>query len=154
MLPHPPPQQKGKRSLVEFWGEYEFTLDDRGRVSIPASFRRDFGTTAYLTMGQDGCIEVYTEAGFRDMAKQVAVQTRTTPEGRQSRRDFYGQTFQAELDRQGRVLIPASLREKAAVEGPVVIVGSMECLEIWNPKQLRSLSEARATSSPGQAYRE
>ena len=135
---------------MEFWGEYEFSLDDRGRVSVPAAFRRAFGAMAYMTMGQDGCIEVYSESGFREMAKQVAVQPRTTTTGRQSRRGFYGQTFEAELDRQGRILIPATLRERAAVEGRIVILGSLECLEIWNPQRLRAVQEAAAASSSEQ----
>ena len=132
---------------MDFWGEYEFTLDDRGRVSVPARYRHDFSAGAILTQGRDGCVEVYTQAGYGEMAKQVAVLPRTTPEGRQSRRDFYGQSFEAELDRQGRILIPAKLRERAAVEGPVVILGSLECLEIWNPQRLQTIRDADGASS-------
>ena len=124
---------------MQFWGQYEFTLDDRGRVSVPAHFREQFGVRAVLTLSADGCIEAYTEAGFSKMSDQVAALPRTTSEGRQSRRDFYGQTFQADLDRQGRILIPSALRQSAALEGPVIIMGSLECLEIWNPGRLRGL---------------
>jgi MraZ protein len=136
--------------VEEFWGEYEFTLDDRGRLSVPADFRHAFADGAMLTMNPDGCIECYTKAGYREMAKDVAEKPRTTSEGRQARRDFYGQSFGAELDRQGRILIPPKLRQKADVQGPVLIQGNLECLEIWNPER-RKRQDAKAASSSEQA---
>ncbi len=133
--------------MEEFWGEYEFTLDDRGRVSVPADFRHRFADGAMLTMNSDGCIELYTKDGYRDMVKDVAAKPRTTPEGRQARREFYGQSFGAELDRQGRILIPQRLRQKADVQGPVVISGNLECLEIWNPERKQRHDERVALSA-------
>ena len=129
--------------MEEFWGEYEFTLDDRGRVSVPADFRHRFAEGAMLTMNGDGCVELYTEEGYREMVKDVAAKPRTTPEGRQARREFYGQSFGAELDRQGRILIPQKLRLKADLQGPVLIQGNLECFEIWDPER-KELHDAKA----------
>jgi MraZ protein len=134
--------------LVEFRGKYEHTIDDRGRVSIPARYRNEFLDKIILTMSADGCIEVYTEDGFNHVASHVSVEPPTTREGRRARRAFYSESFDTELDRQGRILIPPPLRRLAAVDGTVVIAGRKECLEIWNPRRLQGVSQDAAAASP------
>ena len=138
--------------MVEFRGKYEHTIDDRGRVSIPARYRNEFVNGAIVSMGADGCIDVYTEEGFNQVAIHVNVAPPTTPEGRQARREHYSESYDTELDRQGRILIPPRLRQMAAVNGAVIINGRKECLEIWNPGRLEERSRnARAASSTEQA---
>lgn len=138
--------------MVDFRGKYEHTVDDRGRVSIPARYRNEFAGGIVLVMSADGCIEVYTEAGFNDVASHVAVEPPTSPEGRRARRAFYSESFDTELDRQGRILIPPRLRQLAAVDGTVVIAGRKECLEIWNPHRLEDVTQAaNGASSTEQA---
>ena len=134
--------------MVEFRGKYEHTIDDRGRVSIPARYRNEFLDKIILTMSADGCIEVYTEDGFNHVASHVSVEPPTTPEGRRARRAFYSESFDTELDRQGRILIPPPLRRLAAVDGTVVIAGRKECLEIWNPRRLQEVSQDAGAASP------
>ena len=131
---------------MDFRGTYEFTLDDRGRVSIPARYRHEL-ERAILTMGEDGCVEVYTEDGHANTSRHFTVEPPTTPEGRQARRKFYGESFDIELDRQGRILIPASLRQRAALNGRVIISGRKECLEIWNPERLAAVTGNPAAAS-------
>ena len=117
---------------MAFLGNYEHTLDDRGRVAIPAKYRADFpGRLAVIIPLPEGCLQVYPEPEFREMSEQVHTAPRTTIEGRRLRRQFEGQSFEAELDRQGRILIPLRTREKIGLNGGVVIVGTGECLEIW-----------------------
>ena len=149
------PAARGKKglaqSVVEFRGKYEHTVDDRGRVSIPARYRNEFTGKIILTMSVDGCIEVYTEDGFNQVASHVAVEPPTTPEGRRARRAFYSESFDTELDRQGRILIPPRLRQMAAVNGTVIITGRKECLEIWNPERLEEIMSAAAATSTEQA---
>jgi MraZ protein len=138
--------------LVEFRGKYEHTIDDRGRVSLPARYRNELTGKIILIMSVDGCIEVYTEDGFEQVASHVAVEPPTTSEGRRARRAFYSESFDTELDRQGRILIPPTLRRSAAVDGTVVVAGRKECLEIWNPRRLEeALSDAGAAPSTEQA---
>ena len=135
---------------MDFRGTYEFTLDDRGRVSIPARYRNEFAEKVILTLGADGCIEVYTEDGYSDVSQHVAAEPPTSPDGRRQRRGFYAQSFDTELDRQGRILVPAPFREKAALNGAVVIVGRKECLEIWNPRRLEvALAPSSTEQVPG-----
>ncbi|MDO8614774.1 MAG: division/cell wall cluster transcriptional repressor MraZ [Dehalococcoidia bacterium] len=132
---------------MDFRGTYEFTLDNRGRVSIPARYRHEFADKVILAMGQDGCVEVYTEDGFNQMSNHVAAEPPTTPDGRQARREFYAQSFDTELDRQGRILVPPRFREKAALNGAVVIAGRKECLEIWHPARLERLLRGGSSST-------
>jgi MraZ protein len=140
---------------MAFRGTYEHTLDDRGRVAIPARYRHEFGERVVLTPSEDGCIEVYTEAGFTDMSDKMASEPATTKEGRRSRRLFDALSFDTELDRQGRILIPARYREMVGLNGAVVIVGRRECLEIWDPEKWgQELGNASATSSSAQESEE
>jgi MraZ protein len=132
--------------VVEFRGKYEHSIDDRGRVSLPARYRNELTGKIILTMSVDGCIEVYTQEGFDEVASHVAVDPPTTPEGRRARRAFYSESFDTELDRQGRILIPPPLRQSAAVDGTVVIAGRKECLEIWNPRRLAEVSGDAGTA--------
>lgn len=138
--------------MVDFRGKYEHTIDDRGRVSLPARYRNEFAERVVLLLSEDGCIEVYTEGGFNEVASHTAVEPPTTREGRRARRGFYSDSYDTELDRQGRILIPPRLRQQAEVDGAVVIAGRKECLEIWNPGRLEeTLQGARTAFSAVQA---
>ncbi len=118
---------------MAFRGTYEHTLDDRGRVAIPAKYRASFAQGAILTIGPEGCVEVYTPEGFEEMSKDIASESPKTLAGRRARRRFDAQAFETELDRQGRILIPVRFRQMARLNGAVVIIGRRECLEIWEP---------------------
>jgi MraZ protein len=139
--------------VVVFRGRYEHTLDDRGRVALPARYREEFKGNIVLTLSQEGCIEVYPEAAFLQMSNEVASQPATTVAGRRSRRLFDARSHDTELDRQGRILIPARFREVVGLNGAVTIIGRRECLEIWDPPRLeKELAEAETmASSAGQA---
>lgn len=120
---------------MRFRGHYEYTIDDRGRVPLPALYRKAFAEGVILVEGLDGCIEVYTQEGYEHWAEFVERRGRHQLKGRRMRRGVFGRSFDAELDAQGRVLIPARCRQHAALEGHVIIVGGDECLEIWNPQR-------------------
>lgn len=137
---------------MAFRGTYEHTLDDRGRVAIPARYRHEFpDNRVVITPGVDGCLEIYSEAGFQERSDRVAAEPDTTKFGRRSRRLFDARSFDTELDRQGRILIPAKYREMVGLNGAIVIVGRRECLEIWDPvKWERELETAESSSvEPG-----
>jgi MraZ protein len=130
---------------MAFRGTYEHTVDDRGRVAIPARYRHEFVDGAVLTMSPEGCVEVYAPDGFDEMSNLVTVEPATHLKGRRLRRGFFAQSWDAELDRQGRILIPAQLREDAQLNGAVVINGRRECLEVWNRDRWeKELEEVKA----------
>jgi len=129
----------GTRTLMtpgeEFWGIFDLTLDDRGRVAVPARYRHLFERGAMLVQGLDGQVELWTVEGYKTSSLEFTEESMTTAEGRRLRRQRYAPAWDVELDRQGRVLVPAKLREKAALDGAVIVSGRGECLEIWNPQR-------------------
>ncbi|MEO6197465.1 MAG: division/cell wall cluster transcriptional repressor MraZ [Dehalococcoidia bacterium] len=141
---------------MQFRGSVEHSLDDRGRVAIPAKWRASFpGNTAVITPAPEGCLQVFPEAEFQRLSEEFASSPATSLLGRRARRLFDAQAFDAELDRQGRLLIPASLRLLAALDGNVIVAGNRESLEIWNPERWRrELEEAVGTSPDGQRSEE
>jgi MraZ protein len=148
ILPQSDPHQKGKAvASMAFRGTYEHTLDDRGRVALPARYRQEFLQGVVLTLGPEGCIEAYTPTGFDQMSDDFASARATSLNGRRSRRRFDAQSFDTELDRQGRILVPARFRQIAGLNGAVTIIGRRECLEIWNPDRWATESAASMSSS-------
>jgi MraZ protein len=117
---------------MTFTGNYEHTLDDRGRVAIPARYRESFpGRSAVLVPLPEGCLQVFPQPAFEDMTEEFKALPLTTEEGRELRRHIAGEAFEAELDRQGRIVIPVRQRQELGLDGAVVVVGTSECLEIW-----------------------
>jgi MraZ protein len=117
---------------MTFTGNYEHTLDNRGRVAIPARYRESFpGRMAMLVPLPNGCIQVFPQPAFEELTQEFKALPITTDEGRELRLRIAGQAFEAELDRQGRILIPVRKRQQLGLDGTVVVVGMSECLEIW-----------------------
>ena len=133
---------------MAFRGTYEHTVDDRGRVAIPARYRHEFAEGIVLTLSPEACVEIYTSQGFNDMANLVTAKPATRLKGRRLRRGFFARSWDAELDRQGRMLIPAQLRETTQLNGAVIINGRRECLEVWSrdrwQEELQQVEEAYA----------
>jgi MraZ protein len=118
-----------------FRGTFEYTVDNRGRIPIPARYRAIFNEGVVLVDAADGCVEVYPPAAYEQQAGFLIELRPTQKKARLLRRGFFGRSFDGELDGQGRVLLPPRLRQRADLNGGVLIVGRGECLEIWNPKR-------------------
>lgn len=130
------------RAGEQFVGIFDLTLDDRGRLAVPSRYRHLFERGAMLVLGIQGQAELWTTEGYDACSAQYTEVPMYTPEGLDLRRQRFAFAWDAQLDRQGRVLIPIKLREKAALDGAVVVVGRGECLEIWNPQRWEE-TEAR-----------
>lgn len=124
-----------------FLGQYEHSLDQRGRVAIPAKFRDAFQEGLVLARGFDTSILVYPISEWRQMADKLAALPMTRSNSRRLNRATFSSAFDSELDRQGRVLLPAPLREYAHINDVVVIVGVYNYLEIWS-KELWATEKA------------
>ena len=118
-----------------FSGIFDLTLDDRGRVPVPARYRHLFERGAMLALGIQGQAELWTTEGYDNCSLEYTQASMTTEEGLDLRRQRFAFAWEAQLDRQGRVLIPLKLREMADLDGAVVVSGRGECLEIWNPQR-------------------
>lgn len=112
-------------------GTYEHSIDTKGRVIIPAKFREQLGDSFVVTLGLDGCLFVYPENEWQDFVKELR-ELPGSKEARKLQRYFMAGAAPCDVDKQGRVLIPASLREKAGLEKDIVFVGVMSKIEIWS----------------------
>lgn len=115
-----------------FQGEFDHSVDDKGRVIIPTRFRSSLGERFYMTKGVGRCIFVYTESAYKDLSETLSSQ-RQLDEHTMRLQRFFTAT-EASVDGQGRVAIPGKLREwaKIAEQGEVVIVGAGSRIEIWS----------------------
>ena len=119
-------------------GRYEYAMDDRGRVPLPPRYRDVFARGAVLSQGPDPCLRLFTAEGFEQQAELYTRRLATQRAGRVMRHAFFANSFSLDLDRQGRILIPAPLREYAGLDGNVIVAGSGEWLEIWNPERFEA----------------
>ena len=115
-----------------FQGEFDHSVDDKGRVIIPTRFRSSLGERFYMTKGVGGCIFVYTEAAYKELSDTLSRQ-RQLDEHTMRLQRFFTST-EASVDGQGRVAIPSKLRDWAKIpeQGDVVIVGTGSRIEIWS----------------------
>lgn len=122
-----------------FLGRYEYAMDGRGRVPLPPRYRDVFARGAVLSQGSpEPCLRLYTAESFEQQAALYTSEPATRRAGRITRHAFFGRSFPVELDRQGRILVPAPLRAHAALDASVVVVGAGEWLEIWNPERFEA----------------
>lgn len=117
-----------------FMGEYFHTLDPKGRMIVPAKYRDELGERFIVTMGLDGCLFAYPMGEWEQFVERL----RTLPgtkEGRQLQRHFLACAAEVEVDKQGRFLIPAKLREQAGLTKDVVFVGVLSKIELWSKER-------------------
>ncbi len=114
-------------------------MDARGRVPVPPRYREALARGAVLSQGSpDPCLRLYTAESFEEQAALYTSEPATRRTGRLTRHAFFTRSFGVDLDRQGRILIPASLRDHAGLESNVIVVGAGEWLEIWNPESFET----------------
>jgi MraZ protein len=116
-----------------FTGEYRHTVDDKGRIAVPAKFRVQLGAGAVVSRWLDACLAIHTQGGWDALAAKVAALPITDPNARRFQRLIFAGAAEVELDRQGRVLLPAYLREHIDLGNEAVVVGSRDHAEIWVP---------------------
>ncbi len=129
-----------------FMSEYQHNIDSKGRLFIPARFREGLGDSFIITKGLDGCLFVYTRQEWDALEQKMKSLPFTKGDARAFVRFFFSGAAICEVDKQGRILIPANLREYARLEKDVVIIGVSTRVEIWSRDQWEQYS-ARAASS-------
>jgi MraZ protein len=124
-----------------FLGRHSHNLDDKGRLALPAKFREELGDGVVLTRGFDQCLLVYPIAAWTPLAERVSALSISDPDVRVLRRMLFANATDAQLDRQGRVLVPADLRGHAGIEREAIVVGMHTFIEIWSPEGWAAQSE-------------
>ena len=118
-----------------FMGQYEHSIDTKGRIIIPAKFRDNLGESFVVTRGLDGCLFLYPDAEWQRFVEKL----QSLPSNlntRRMQRQFLSKAMEVALDKQGRILIPSLLREIADLEKEVVFVGMMNRVEVWDKHKL------------------
>ena len=115
-----------------FVGRFEYTIDDKGRLTIPAKFRPELAGGLVVTRGIDRCLSIYPLSAWEPLARKVSALPMTDRSARAFRRLVFADACDTVPDQQGRVLIPPYLREYADLDGNVVITGLSDHLEVWS----------------------
>jgi len=113
-------------------GEYEHTIDAKGRLSMPSKLRRDMGEAFIVTKGLDGCLFAFSQEEWKNFETKLKSLPLSDKNARNFVRFFLAGATECEIDKQGRFLIPSNLREAGKLEKEVVIIGVGTRLEIWN----------------------
>jgi len=115
-----------------FIGEYNHSVDTKGRVSVPAKFREELGDCFILTKGLDNCLFIYSMDEWRILENKLKQLPLTNRDARAFVRFFFSGATECELDPQGRIRIPTNLRDHAILEKDAVIIGVGTRIEIWS----------------------
>ena len=118
--------------MAELLGTHSYSLDPKGRVSLPARFREAFADGVWLTIGQDGCLYVFPRAEWERRSEEIASSPLSDADGRAFSRLFFGASDEAKVDSQGRVTIPPRLRDAVGITKDVVVLGVRDRMEIWD----------------------
>lgn len=114
-----------------FMGEYQHSLDEKGRIIVPAKFRDVLGDRCVVTRGLDQCLFLYPESEWRNVEEKLKKLPLTQRDARAFTRFFFSGATDVELDRQGRIMLPASLRSYAKLVKDVVVIGVSTRVELW-----------------------
>ena len=113
-------------------GEFNHSIDAKGRLIIPSKFREDLGENFMITKGMDGCLFIYPENEWKTFEEKLRTLPLTNKKARDFKRFFLGSAVDGDLDKLGRVLISSALRAYAGLEKEVVLAGVLDRIEIWN----------------------
>lgn len=119
------------RVIIMFMGEYNHTVDAKGRLIVPSKFREQLGDEFVVTKGLDGCLFAYENTEWKALEEKLHALPLTNANARKFSRFFLAGATSCEVDKQGRILLPAVLREFAGIEKDAVLVGVGSRIEIW-----------------------
>ena len=116
-----------------FLGQYRHSLDNKGRLTVPARYRELLEEGAYITQGFDRNLMIWKSSAFESISQRVGQMSITDPASRLLRRLIFSSGERVEVDRAGRILIPQFLRQAAYLDGEAVVVGVGDYFEVWSP---------------------
>lgn len=124
-----------------FIGEYQHSIDTKGRLIIPSKFRDDLGPIFIMTKGLDNCLFVYPKNEWQILEEKLKSLPLTSRDARAFVRFFFAGATECELDKQGRILVPSNLREHSKLEKEAVIIGVSTRVEIWSKSEWDTYNE-------------
>ncbi|OGF27016.1 cell division/cell wall cluster transcriptional repressor MraZ [Candidatus Falkowbacteria bacterium RIFOXYC2_FULL_47_12] len=130
-----------------FLGEYSHTIDDKGRMAVPAKFRNTLQSGAVVTRGLDNCLFLFSKEEWRKLADQIAGAPINKANTRAFGRFMLAGAMEAEFDRQGRILLPEYLRQYANLRKQAIVAGLYNRIEIWEEGAWKKYSKATEKNS-------
>ena len=131
-----------------FLGQYQHSLDDKGRLTIPARFRELLDGGAYVTQGLDQCLVVMTSTSFAQTMSDLGAMNMADPNARLLRRVILANAYPIDMDKAGRMLLPQQLREFAGLDGDAIVAGQGDYFEVWSPgawnEQMKQIQDTQA----------
>ena len=129
-----------------FTGEYRHSVDAKGRVAIPIRFRAPLGEGAMLARWVDGCAAIFPRSSFEELADKVSKLPISDERARAFSRFLFSGSFEVETDQQGRILLPAAIKEWSGVGADAVVGGARDHVEIWDPGRWAKSQQAVNTA--------
>lgn len=124
-----------------FMGEYQHSIDAKGRLAIPAKFREELGETFVATKGLDTCLFVFPQKEWQSLEAKLRELSFTSANNRAFVRFFFSGATECQIDPQGRILLPQNLREHAKLEKDVMVIGVNTRAEIWSKAEWEAYSQ-------------
>ena len=119
-------------------GEHDHSLDEKNRLTLPAKLREGLGDGVVVTRGMDGCLYAYSVPEWERLVGRIRSLDPLSREGRMMQRHFFSGAVRADLDKQGRMVLPAPLLQSAGIEREVTVAGVYDHLEIWDRARWRA----------------
>jgi len=119
--------------VAGFVGRFEHSVDAKGRVILPARFRSSFERGGFLTSNREGCVALWTPGEFDRQMADMLEDSKADRVGRNRARIWASSSAEVEIDKQGRMPVPVSLRTFAELDADVLIIGAIDRIELWNP---------------------
>jgi MraZ protein len=135
-----------------FLGQYEHTIDEKGRMTIPSGYRELLDGSAYVTRGFDQNLLVLPPDKFHQLAESISDASMTGSDGRDFRRWIFSSASRVEVDKAGRILIPQFLRTFAGLSSEAIVVGNGSYFEIWSTDQWTRHEEANDPAKQSDRY--
>jgi MraZ protein len=115
-------------------GEYNHTLDDKNRLSLPVKFRKEMGKSVVVAPGLDNCLSIFTAREWEKISSKLSDSSMLASDNRSFSRFMFGQAVATDVDANGRILIPENLRNRSGLSSKVTVIGVQNRAEIWNEK--------------------
>lgn len=124
-----------------FFGEFRHSLDSKGRLTLPVSFRDAFADGLFITRGLDGCLSVYTRQNWSAELERLSGLNEMQADSRKFQRTLFSGVKEETLDNQGRIQLPQNLIDHARLEKEAIIIGVATHIEIWSKDNWAGYSE-------------
>ena len=132
-----------------FFGEYQYRVDEKGRLPLPPKFRREMREAVILIKGTEKCVVAYPSAEWERLADSLAARAVTPANLRKLNRAIFGSAFSVSFDKQGRITLPFPLRSYAEIGDAAIVVGANNYVELWN-EELWKAEKASAEEQASQ----